>query len=40
MSAVRLLDGKLLPSVASDFRDTILKGDCVAMLDRLPDITD
>jgi len=37
MSAVRLLDDLVPSSVSADWLDTIIKGDCVAALDRLPE---
>ncbi|MBX3529204.1 MAG: site-specific DNA-methyltransferase [Rhizobiaceae bacterium] len=37
MSAVRLLDELPLASQSADWLDTILKGDCVAALNRLPE---
>ena len=37
MSALRHLDGPSSPLSSADWRDTILKGDCVAALERLPE---
>ncbi|TIV91019.1 MAG: site-specific DNA-methyltransferase, partial [Mesorhizobium sp.] len=37
MSAVRLLDELSHAPLKSEWLDTILKGDCVAALDRLPE---
>ncbi|MBX3575977.1 MAG: site-specific DNA-methyltransferase [Rhizobiaceae bacterium] len=37
MSAVRLLDVRSSIAAEADWKDTILKGDCVAALDRLPE---
>jgi modification methylase len=37
MSVVRAFDETLLPSQKPQWLDTILKGDCVAMLERLPE---
>jgi modification methylase len=37
MSAVRLVDDFAVPSARHDWLDTILKGDCVAAMERLPE---
>ena len=39
MSAVRLVDDFAVPSARHDWLDTILKGDCVAAMERLPEKT-